>query len=375
MDKKRSTFSKSGKCLLGGFLALLLLPWPLWLALRASLDTTNYENRALAPFPGTEVSAEAWPAAFEDWLGDHAPFRNQLMTLNATVNAGVGTLDSANVLQGQQGWLFLKDVSDSQSISDYQGLTAPTAQELADTAAVLQALDAALRAKGSRLAVVFAPAKEGVYSRYMPASVPVASRPTRVQALVESLRANTGVPIVYPQALLAAMADTQQVYYKYDTHWNEPGAWLAAQAVLEALGRDFTATLPPVAPAPETAPPKDLANMCAAWHLCTDDVYYTVAAPAATLTPGTSGEIQHYTGTGTDTLLLVRDSFGAALAPWLGAGFGQALVIHGNALTEEALQREQTQKTGLPDVVVLEVAERFYYTLPTRAATLLNWVS
>ena len=112
--------------LLGGFAALLLLPGPLWLAVRGGLDTANHENRALAPFPlGESAPAlQEWPAAFDAWLGDHAPFRNQCMSLNARVNWALGSLDSSDVLLGKERWLFLRDVSDSSSLLDYQGLTA-----------------------------------------------------------------------------------------------------------------------------------------------------------------------------------------------------------------------------------------------------------
>lgn len=355
-----------------GFLALLLLPWPLWGLLHGALDTTNHENRTLAAFPSVaETGLNAWPAAFEDWLGDHAPFRNQLMTLNTGVNRLTGTLDSGDVLRGQNGWLFLKDASDSQSISDYQGLTACTGKELTDTAASLTALQAALEARGSTLAVLFAPAKEEVYSRYMPADIPVVSRPTRVEGLVAALRAQTEVPVVFPQEALTDASRTQQVYYKYDTHWNAVGAWLAAQQTLAALGLPCGTALPAVQADAGRQATHDLADISASWAFCGDDAYYQPGAPAANLDQSPNGELQHYTGSGSQSLLLVRDSFGDALAPWLCEPFGEALVIHGNELNLKNLNAEQ--KT-LPDVVVLEVAERFYYNLPGRAATVLDWV-
>ena len=83
------------------FLAVLLLPAPLWLLLAPYMDVTNYENRTLAAFP-TDADVESWPAAFEEWLGDHAPFRNQFMALNGQLNWAVGTLDSGDVLLGKE---------------------------------------------------------------------------------------------------------------------------------------------------------------------------------------------------------------------------------------------------------------------------------
>lgn len=358
------------RALIAGFALLLAGPWLVWPLARGLCDTTNYENRTLAAFPTLEAGVDGWPAAFEAWLGDHAPFRNQFLTLKAGADRLVGTLDSTNVLLGEEGWMFLKDVSDSKSLSDYQGLTAYTAEETQAMADTLTALNEALAARGSRLVLLFAPAKEGVYARYMPASVPVVRRPTRVQALAEAL-GETGVPVLFPLNELEAAALERQVYYKYDTHWNEAGAWLAAQLTLEALDKPFAAAWPEMAPDPEKAPLTDLANMCGSWAFCTDDVYWALEAEAAACTLWEAGgEIVRYAGAGEGSLLLARDSFGEALAPWLAQGFESTTVLHGNQMQPETLLEWQPE---VPNVVVLEVAERFADNLPGRLEALLAW--
>ena len=358
------------RALIAGFALLLVGPGLLWPLARRLCDTTNYENRTLAAFPTLEAGVDGWPAAFEEWLGNHAPFRNQFLTLKAGADRLVGTLDSTNVLLGKEGWLFLKDVSDSKSLSDYQGLTAYSPEQTQAMADALTALNAVLSGKGSRLVLLFAPAKEGVYSRYMPASVPVVSRPTRVEALADSLAA-TGVPVLFPLEELAAASLERQVYYKYDTHWNQAGAWLAAQKTLEALDRPFADAWPEMAPDPEKAPLTDLANMCGSWAFCTDDVYWALdAEPAACTLWEAGGEIARYAGEGQGSLLLARDSFGEALAPWLAQGFGTTAVFHGNQMQPETLLAWQPE---VPDVVVLEVAERFADNLPGRLEALRQW--
>lgn len=358
------------RALIAGFAALLAGPCLLWPLVRGMCDTTNYENRTLAAFPTADTDVRAWPAAFEEWLGDHAPFRNQFLTLKSGADRLVGTLDSTNVLLGKEGWMFLKDVSDSKSLSDYQGLTAYSVEETAAMAQALTALNDVLAAKGSRLLVLFAPAKEGVYSRYMPDNVPVVSRPTRVGALAGAL-GETGVPVLFPLEELEDAALERQVYYKYDTHWNEAGAWLAAQLTLEALDRPFAAAWPEMSADPEKAPLTDLANMCGSWAWCTDDVYWALdAVPAQCTLWEAGGEIARYAGEGEGSLLLARDSFGEALAPWLAQGFADTTVLHGNQMQVETLLEWQPE---VPDVVVLEVAERFSDNLLSRLETMRQW--
>ena len=358
--------------LIVGFAALLAGPNLLWPILRGSCDTVNHENRTLASFPDAESSLTQWPTAFEAWLSDNAPFRNEMLVLKAEVDRSIGTLDSSDVLQGKDGWLFLKDVGDSKSISDYQGLTAYSDAEKAELSALIQQLNDELSARGSRLLILFAPAKEGVYSDRMPASIPIVSRPTQVQELSTYLQANTTCPVLFPLPELTEAAAAQQVYYKYDTHWNNAGAWLAAQKTLAALDMPAAQDWPLFLTEPEIPCPADLAAMCGRWNMASDDVYLEPDVPTAERIEGSDGaELMRFSGSGSNSLLLARDSYGAALAPYLAEGFHDTLVLHGNVLTVDTLLAEQTT---IPDTVVIEVAERFCGDLTGRVKVLLAWL-
>ena len=59
-----------------------------------------------------------------------------------------------------------------------------------------------------------------------------------------------------------------------------------------------------------------------------------------------------------------------ALAAWLAQGFGTTAVFHGNQMQPETLLACQPE---VPDVVVLEVAERFADNLPGRLEALRAW--
>lgn len=369
---KNLSSQKRGRILAVLFVAMLLLPAPLWLVLAPVMDRENHENRTLASFPTADTGIEEWPAAFEEWLNDHAPFRNEFMSLNGQLNWMVGTLDSSDVLLGKEHWLFLKDVSDSKSISDYQGLTAYTEAELADFTDTLATLQSRLAEHGTRLVVVIAPAKEGVYSQYMPDSIPVVSRPTRVQTLAGHL-SEAGIPLVRPQQDLMDLSAERQVYYRYDTHWNEVGAYLAVTQAEALLGHALTPLEDcQVTVTQEQKAPTDLANVSAVWTLCQDDPYYSVDAPRAeqlSCTP--DGYRMHWQGTGEESLLMLRDSFGEMMAPFLCAGYDQSVVLHTAAVTVDAINEEVD---GLPDVIVLEAAERYSDNLLGQGKLLLAWL-
>ncbi len=365
---------KGSRLLVFGFLALMLLPFPLWLLLRGGLDTTNYENRSGVSFP--VLSAEniaQFPQQFEAWLGDAAPFRNQMMALNSALNRTVGTLNSEDVLLGEDGWLFLKDVADSSSLSDYQGLTSYSEQQLADITAQINELQSILSAHGTQLVITFAPAKEGVYAQYMPSYIPVVGQTTRVQQLCQSVAANSNVPIIFAQQSLIDAAQQAQVYYKYDTHWNEVGAWVATQEIFAAIGFEYAEELPQVSINEAMPYPQDLANISASWEVAGDDHYYTVNPPTAELLhESEGGNITVYEGSGEHSLLFVRDSFGQSMAPILAQAFGESVAIHGNNLTAENLAGFAAEP---PSYIIIEVAERYSDTLQSKLATLIDYYS
>ncbi len=366
LDKCKRFFKQH--FLVCGFFALLILPYPLWALLSPYLDTTNYENRSYASFPTLQTtSIPAFPAAIESWIEDNAPFRNQLMSYNAALNWHLGTLDSADVLRGKQDWLFLKDSADSNSLSDYQGLTCYSEAEQAEILSAIQTLSDTLADYDCKLAVLLAPAKEGVYHRYMPDSI-VVTGPTRVETLVnyhaDGLADQENTALIWPKEALQDLATRQTVYYKYDTHWNEVGGWLASQSVLCALEMPYHSQDPKVMVDETTLPPNDLADVSATWNLCTDDVFYTLDEASADYTWVTEeGNLAQLEGSGNLDLLMIRDSFGDAMMPYLAEGFASTTVLHGNLLKEDILI---AYDIDLPDVLLIEVGERFSDNLLSR---------
>ncbi len=354
--------------LLWGFLSLMILPILLFAVFKNYVDTENYENRTLAQFPSPlSTPIQDFPSQFESYLGDNAPFRNQFMTLNAAINMGLLVIDSTDVLKGKENWLFLKDVSDSKSISDYQGLTYYTQQQQQEIIDEINNLQKSLSETQSELVIVFAPAKEGVYSNYMPNFIPVLNEQTRVELLVKAIEENTEVNVVFPRDALIDASESAVTYYKYDTHWNEIGAFVAAQEIYKQIGFDYTQNLPSYEQSAEESAPTDLANISATWAMFNDDVYYSVLEQKGKLVnESDDGYITQYSGYGQSACIVVTDSFGEALMPFTSAQFHSSISIHGNALNYnnlEMAQNELQQNSLLQNYVIIEVAERFSDTL------------
>lgn len=359
------------------FFALLVAQYPLWGLLRGRVDTQNRENRELAamPLPG-ETTLEAFPGAFEDWLGDHAPFRNQWMTLNAAINWRVfGTVDSQVVLRGKEDWLFYKNAGDSAPLDDYQGTNPYSEAQMAEIATNLNALEAALAAKGVRLAVLMVPNKELVYRRYMPDAVPMVDPVGRIDRLEAYLQGQTEVPFLWPEAALRELGQRQAIYYKYDTHWNEAGAAYTSALLLRALGLHGPDAEGLEYVPGETVPLTDLAYLSATWKLVAQDESWRAAEwmpnEAVLQYADERGYVHRFSSGGPNPqkLLMFRDSFGEYMMQPLAACFAESSFVHINAFNENTLAEEA------PDIFVLEITQRNADRLLDYLPRLVQWVT
>lgn len=148
----------------------------------------------------------------------------------APVNAAGG------VLFGRFDWLFY---TGDNSIEYYTGSNIPDEETLADYAQKVNTLQALCDARGVQLCILFAPNKEQVYSEFMP-TYEIVDEYKKVPRLVDYLRANTAAHVVYPLEEMKAYGKYYRTYYKYDTHWNYMGAFVAIQSVYKELGLEVT---------------------------------------------------------------------------------------------------------------------------------------
>ncbi len=90
---------------------------------------------------------------------------------------------------------------------------------------------------GIKLYIMITPNKETIYGdKFLPDKVVKYSNYSRADQIVGYLHENTNISIVYPKKELTDAASVAQVWRKYDTHWNELGAFVASQSLLSALG-------------------------------------------------------------------------------------------------------------------------------------------
>ena len=335
---------------IAAFFAVCLVPFA---GMAVTGQESSSENRTLAEFPQlkTEEGINVqWLSDAGEYFQDHFAFRNELVTANALINGKIlGTSTAAGVIQGTDGWLYYKD-----SLEDYLGENLLEDRSLYNISHILSLMQEYLAEKNVQFAFTVAPNKNSLYDANMPYydSCKVSDNKNLINLRKYLKNENVSYVDLYEPL---AKAD-EILYHKRDSHWNNKGAALASDLLLEGLGKehesytdetytvktDFTGDLDemlyPLATTPE------------------DEIYYdrqTTFAYVGEVESNFDPRITTVNPVKTGSLVMYRDSFGNALLPFMADAYG-------NAYFSRGIPYQLTDvDTMAADTVVVERAERF----------------
>lgn len=326
---------------------MLLIPFA-GMTFWATNETT--ENTVLAEWPKWEENGK-WNQEYLSEMGtyfeDHFAFRQQLVTANAVLRGKV-LKDSATtqVVVGTDKWLYY-----SGTLDDYQGKHLMNDRELYMTVHNLKMISQYVESQGSRFIFTVAPNKNSLYNENMPYYYQKGSK-SNLENLTEMMK-EAGVP--YVDLYERFQNEEEVLYFKRDSHWNNKGAVLAYNALMDFMGKEHESYLN-VPYEEQTSHIGDLDEMLypLAYEPETEYVYdknwnYQYVNEVSdnmddwieTENPGKS-----------DKLLMFRDSFGESILPFVadevGKGYFSRLVPYNLTQTEQYR----------PDYVVIEKVER-----------------
>lgn len=133
---------------------------------------------------------------------------------------------------GRDDWMFCNY---DNSIEYFRGSNIMSEQQMKDKLSLMKKLNQICDSRGIQLQFMIAPNKEQVYSEYMP-SYDVETTYKRAQRFVDYVKQNSEVKIIYPLDELRDAKNNMSTYYKYDTHWNHYGSFIATQALYKDMG-------------------------------------------------------------------------------------------------------------------------------------------
>ncbi len=311
------------------------------------------ENRTLASMPSlrTEEGVNInYLPQLGDYFQDHFGFRNELVTANALIQGkvfGVSTADG--VIQGTDGWLYYKD-----SLDDYLGRNLMSERGLFNVAHSLSMMQDYTEALGVSFAFTVAPNKNSLYGEQMPYYDSLVITEDNNLARLTGYLESEGVRYVDLYDTLKSQDEI--LYHERDSHWNNKGAALAAETLMDALNKEHTdysevpveervdyygdldEMLYPKAMTPETEYYYDKA-----------DIFAYVGEVESNFDP----QITTVNPSMENNLIMYRDSFGNALVPFFANEYG-------NAYFSRGVPYQMTDILNMgADTLIVERAERF----------------
>jgi alginate O-acetyltransferase complex protein AlgJ len=357
------------------FMAALWLPLAatFWANHSGIMDAT--EKRKLADLPTLKLTSQglnAFAADFNRYFDDNFGMRQKLVVLHSYLK-GVGLKVSPirDAIIGKNGWLYL---GDENIVADYRNAHPLTDPELRLWRDVLVKKRDWLAQRGIKYLFVVAPDKHSIYPEYMPNRYNKVSARSCLDQLIAYMNANSDFEIVDLRPSLIAQKATVRVFHKTDTHWNDPGAFVAYREIMRAA----SAQLPQLKPKDEAdyrpveyvSAGRDLANMMGLRAVIHERIlklvplFQACAQQAAISLPpdfqGPNQEPGHEPfamecSTAVLKAVVFRDSFGTALVPYLSENFRRTAYIWdypNRIVLNTAIESEH------PDIVIEERVER-----------------
>lgn len=323
------------------------------------LDSTNLEKRTLAIKPDVIVEGRLnldFTDQFDAYFTDHFTFRSWLISGWHTVNQILlQRSGSSRVITGDSGWLFFQE-----TLNDYLAdpVLDPVAMNRISRILVLQ--QEWLKQQGITFFFMVAPNKNTIYPEKMPDRYQPVNPGGNLDYWNEMNRDVQDVDLAAVLGEATKTTDGPALYHQTDSHWNNLGAALAADALLAAA----RARLPGLAEenlagrirVPRRDWQGDLAVMLYPSGPQLDWQYYDDSPMDFKYlkTPKSLEDIQIQTSSqdGQYKLLMFRDSFANTLIPMLSGCFSE--VVYSRVLPYDYRLLDSRDI----DLVVLEIVER-----------------
>lgn len=342
------------------FIAMITVPQIVWWVIGGgSENVSTTENRKLSPKPELKLETITnYPKAFDSYYNDYLPFRSKLIKVWASINYDLfgSTIDSRVVI-GKDEWLFFRD---DISIQQAQGLSEYTDKEKNEILQNLKFNQDKLKEKGIEYYSLVIPNKENVYKEYLPDTIPIKDDISRTEKLIDYIRENSDINIVYPKEELLAAKEMYQVYKKCDTHWNDIGALVGTIALQKEIESDFSYDINNIEIQNLGRIGGDLVNFASlSGKLDEENIRVNNFYPEISYE---RKETERFISNSENNrkVLFIGDSFREAMKAYFSKLYGEVIYIHRDNYKEELLDEIE------PDIVIYEVVERYSMNLKNR---------
>lgn len=268
------------------------------------------------------------------------------------------------VIEGKDQWLFF---ALDGSIADFQGTNQLSQKQLDRYLTSMQELTQTGTMQGKEVYFLIPPNKEQVYGEFMPEEYPVLDAYKRLPRLVDYIRSNSDVKVIYPLLDLQLTNTYCRTYMKNDTHWSSGGAFVGMQALYQEMGMETT-PLYMCARSEVDFPYGDLISMgkLKAEDYTGDFDYIINYKPETECESPQGSDFTSMiywaasTSENPEKIVVIGDSFCMRMTPFLMKDFSECLVLHRNYI-EDPFVKDFIQRA---DIIVVEAVERLSGRIP-----------
>lgn len=358
------------------FLIVLSVP-PLITLLGPHREVSQLEKRTLAPLPVPGWSVDemsAFPALFEAYYKDHFGLRDALVHFQNLFALKVFRVSPhPAVTVGRDNWLYYNG---DDEILGYLGLLPLSSAQLEMSQLALLDRRDWLAERGIKYLFLPVPNKETVYPEFLPHRIlQQAGRSIYDQVISYLKKQHVFTEFIDLKQIFQEYKGTRKLYLKTDTHWNFIGAFVAYQHVLRwIIARKIPARLlePQQIDWSNVDFCGDLTNFL---HLCESVQEVAPQVNGVEPCPAAQGDnakfqkdfvdfkrfaddhrhfvMEHGCQDIHSSVLVIHDSFGEFLHPFLSASFGKVYYV------EQGFEKiKDFIEWARPDVVIDQRVER-----------------
>ncbi|MGN6581241.1 MAG: alginate O-acetyltransferase AlgX-related protein [Bordetella sp.] len=350
------------------FFGLLLLPIA-WFG-RASFAPRTHENRRLEAFPRWSIH---WAQDFERWFSDRYGMRDALVYYGSRLQmARTGMPMNQQVVVGRDNWLFYDEnyTPGHLHFASLYGKDLFLPSDLKTIADNLSSVRQHLAACRIPFYLVIAPDKQTVYPEklLMPPPPNAVTQADQLEAYLQAADPQLRIIDLRKPEQAAKAAQTRELYYRTDTHWNELGAFFGYQAIAKRLMQDgvlanavgtrldsYRIRTSPSAGGDIAVNLLDLPGYFRDHTVQLDNIQPRQAHDISL--PGWPQDINNSfrvteNPVASGSLLLYRDSFFDALTPFVAENFHRIYSFLGRGIDGDRVRQAH------PNVVMLEIVER-----------------
>lgn len=341
---------------------ICLIPFAGMLFPGSDTATENEELRSLPEIKENGKLNINYLEDMGDYFEDHSAYRQYMVSADSWIRTTLFHESNVeNVIIGDDGWLFYKDTED-----DYLGKNLLSDRSIENIVYNMSVVQDKVEEEDGIFIFTVAPNKNTLYEQGMPYTYSVKySEESNLDRLNEMLALSD---VNYADLYNEFEECDEVLYLKKDSHWNNKGALLAYNSIMDCAGseyeehedyndctysirKDYTGDLNNMV-YPQAAVPEEN------YYYDYETKYqYMLNGETQDVSAGTvsveDAKIQTVNNSGNGTLLMYRDSFGNTLLPFMANEFSDGYFIKTVPYNIGMHMDEYN-----PDVVVIEKVER-----------------